>query len=274
MAAIVSSPLLVRDAAAAVSRGRFDEAARTARLAARTSGPRAEKVVSRRYRCLWLCNPKVASRSIMAALRGMDPDAEFIYGKSISDVCATHPEAGGYYSFAFVRHPFERALSLFAEMRFRNERFHGRHRRLKEERQRYFSDAFPGLGEIDGFDDFCRWLNTPYGSDAFADVHFLSQHVQIRLADGRLPDFVGRFENVDEDLRRVAARLGMPAPVLPMLNTRAGWRPPRQAVRAARAEMSGLLTDRNKALLRTRYAADLELWRNVAAGREAHEAGE
>ena len=62
-------------------------------------------------------------------------------------------------------------------------------------------------------------------------------------------------------------RLDMPTPELPMLNTMAGWRPSSsEAVRAARSEMSHLLTERNRALLTARYAADLELYRSVSEG--------
>lgn len=68
----------------------------------------------------------------------------------------------------------------------------------------------------------CRWLNTPDGSDAFADRHILSQLVQIRMQSGHLPDFIGRFENINADLDRVAERLGLPTPALPMPNTVAG----------------------------------------------------
>lgn len=266
LAAVLAHPPIVKDAVALSLRGRFGDARRCAVNALRRPNFGAEKIVSRKYRYLWLCNPKVASRSLIAALRSADPDAELIEDKSIAEVGAMYPEARGYYSFAFIRHPFDRALSLYAEMRFFRKRFDGVNRLRKEERQRFYDDHFYGLGEVDSFDDYCRWLNTPYGADAFADAHYLSQRPQILLEGGRLPDFVGRLENIHEDLERVALRLGMPAPELPMLNTMAGWRPSSEAVRAARAEMGCLLTERNRALLTARYAADLELYRSVSEG--------
>lgn len=270
-AALAAAPFRQRAVAAdivgAVARGRFGDVRRMARTAAKRPDRGAEKIVSRKFRCLWMCNPKAASRSIMTALLCLDPDAEVIDGRAIADVYAMRPEARNYYSFAFIRHPFDRTLSLYAEMRFFRERYAGMHRLLKARRQRYFDDSFFGLAEVDSFDDYCAWLNTPWGSDAFANGHFLSQNVQIRLEDGRLPDFVGRVENIEEDWRRVAARLSVPAPALPTLNTMAGWRPPsRPALEAARGEMRVLLTARNRTLLRRRYAADLELYAGVAKG--------
>ena len=258
--AICANPLVVRDLAGALGRGAFGVARRMAYTAVRSPDLTAEKVVSRKYRCLWLCNPKVASRSIIAVLRDADPDAEIIEGASVAEVYAMYPAAKDYFSFAFIRHPFGRALSLYAEMRFFHTRFDGANRCRKEERQRFLANAFFGLAEVESFDDYCRWLNTPYGSDAFANCHFLSQHRQICLLHGHRPDFIGRLENIDRDLERVAEHLGMPLPTLPMLNTMAGWQPRSpQALQAARAEMSALLTEQNRALLSKRYAGDLEL---------------
>ena len=105
-----------------------------ARTAARKPDIGAEKIISRKYRYLWICNPKVASRSIIAALRNVDTDAEIIDGKSVSEVYALYPELGDYHSFAFIRHPFERALSFYSEMRFSPSATRGGQRRHKKEK--------------------------------------------------------------------------------------------------------------------------------------------
>ena len=55
---------------------------------------------------------------------------------------------------------------------------------------------------------------------------------------------------------------------MPTLNTMAGWQPDSpQAVQAARAEMGGLLTERNKALLAKFYATDVDLHRAASRNR-------
>ncbi len=264
-AALVSAslhhPVVAGDIAGALLLGQFGTAGRMARTAARTPTPKAEKIISRKYCYLWICNPKVASRSIIAALHSADPDAKTIYNKSISETYALYPEVRDYYSFTFIRHPFDRALSLYSEVHFSPERYEGTQsrQRKKEKRQRFFDQCY-GLEDASSFDEYCQWLNTLYGSDAFADVHYLSQHLLISCDDGRPPDFVGRLENLNEDFRQVAGRVGMPALELPMLNTMAGWRPPSPDVlQTARSAMRAYLTERNRALLSTRYAADLEL---------------
>ena len=253
-----SNRRVVRDITATLARGAFDDAGRIARTVSRRPDLRAEKIVSRKYRYLWLCNPKVASRSIKTTLLAADPAAE-IHHASIFEVYLRHPEVRNYYTFGFVRDPFARALSFHAELHVSHRRCAGEERSVKKAKCRAFINRFYGLVETGDFDAYCHWLNTPYGSDAFADRHFLSQHVQIRLEDGRLPDFIGRLENIDEDWKRVSLRVGMPATRLPMLNTVAGWSSSSDAVKSARAVMSAHLTDRNRALLAIRYADDLNL---------------
>ena len=270
MARISSRPRAALDIAALSLRGDFRRArVCAAAAAARRSSPTAEKVVSRRYRFVWLCVPKAASRSLIAALSAADPDAEILKKTTLAEIRERRPETRGYFTFAFVRHPFDRALSLYAEARHFRERFEGPKRRVKAERHRFFENAFPGFAEVDTLDDFCDWLNSPYAADEFADVHFLSQRPQIAASDGALPDFVGAAERLDDDFRAVCERLGMtPPPELPALNTSAGWNPPSpRALMDARAETRAQLTERNKALLTKRYADDIALHRAVLKNR-------
>lgn len=153
-----------------------------------------------------------------------------------------------------------RPASRSAELRFSPCRYvAGPQRRRKLEKTNRFLERFHGLADVASFDSYCRWLCTPYASDAVADRHVLSQYVQLHLGDGRWPDYIGHFENLDADFGRVAERLGFPAPELPVLNTMAGWQAAPAALAAARSAMRAHLDERNEALLRTRYSTDLDL---------------
>ena len=207
---------------------------------------RAEKIVSRRYRYLWICNPKVASRSMIAALRAVDSDAELIRGRTLDEVLRMRPQARDYCRFAFIRHPAERAYSFYAD----------KHALALKDRDahRWFIGRYHGLRTGMEFAEVCRWLDTPCGSDAFADRHWLSQHRQIRSGDGRLPDCLGRYEHLDADWRAIAEKLRMPYRALPRLN--------------ARAPGAAAAMDPDTArLLRRRYAEDFRLggYRDVPA---------
>ncbi len=247
---------VARDLLDALSDGEFEQALSIATTAKRTPDLGAEKIVSRKYGYVWLCIPKVASRSIRTLLCEIDPDAEVIRQKSIFDVYAMHPEARGYYSFAFVRNPYRRAFSFYAD----------KYLQPRDDKRQHFIDPYHGASPTFSFDDLCRWLTTPYGSDAFADRHWLCQSRQVVLDDGRLPDFVGRYENLDADFRTVCNRLGMPARELPRLNTMAGWQPTGEELQSVARLPDESLNERNKALLRERYAEDFALMNRLREG--------
>lgn len=290
--AVATKPAIRKDIVAALVRRRVAAACGMARTVRQRPSP-AEKVVSCKYRFLWICNPKVASRSTIAALTNAAPDAELIRGVSMRELLHRRPEIGDYYSFAFIRHPASRALSWYWEIfhapRVYAEQYHlyrshsermfydpASHRYVslrdalcdladpvrKEKKNATLFRRFHGLRAVENFEQLCEWLNTPYGSDAFADPHFLSQHRHLRLGRSRLPDFVGRFETIDEDLRALAAHIGMPTPVLPTLNTMAGWQSTPQDLLCARSTRADAeLTARSRELLKVRYGDDLALWR-------------
>lgn len=240
---------VARDLREALANGEIDRALRMAMTASRKPDLRAEKIISRKYGFLWLCIPKVASRSIKSLLCEIDGDAELIVGKSILEVFAAYAEARDYYSFSFVRDPCRRAFSFYAD----------KYLKPSEKKRKYFIDRYYGTSPSFSFNDLCRWLNTPYGSDAFADRHWLSQARQLELDEGRLPDFVGRHESLDADFRSVCERVGMPTRRLPKLNTMAGWEPTEEDLRSAARLPDRHLNETNVALLRERYADDFAL---------------
>ena len=257
--ALPRRPEIAGDIAEALALRRFRDAARMARTAARRPDVFAEKAISRKRKYLWLCNPKVASRSIIAALLAADPDVEVIRDASIAQIRQTHPETQDYYTFGFVRDPLTRAYSFHRDLQEGHLVTIRERRARKRENRRELLRVYYGLAEASAFEEYCEWLNTPYGSDAFANRHFLSQSAHLRLPGGRLPDFIGRLENLDEDFNAVTERLGLPKTPLPLLNTMAGWEARLEAVESARAEMNACLTPRAQELLRTRYAEDYEL---------------
>ncbi len=257
---MMQTPAIAGDMARALSHGDLEQAQRMAITAAQASVHPQHVIISRKYGFLWLSTPKVASRSIVAALMGVDPDAEIIGNKNCLKVLARYPEVKSYYSFAFVRHPFGRALSFYAQLQRRYESDEGKIPRMMEQFHRSIVSRFFGLAEVSEFDGYCRWLNTPYGSDALADHHFGSQHLIIRAGRNRLPDFVGRIENIEADLDRVAAHLNMPKLTPPLLNTAVGWTATPGAWQAARSKLAAQLNEENKALLAKRYADDFKLF--------------
>ena len=266
-------PTIAGHIAAAMCRGRWRDARHMAHTATRPPDF-AEKIVSHRYRCLWLCNPKVASRSIKYALLDADPNAVLIRDKSVSEVLSMLPEARRYASFAFIRSPLERALSFFAELNAPLERArqaseatpgHGvpSQHDLQQRKRAQLLARYYGLAEASDVNAFCEWLATPFAADACAERHVRSQHLSVRIEDGRMADFIGRLETAEDDWRRIATRLGMDAPPLPMLNTMAGWTAPPAEVAAARTALAKRMTPRSAMILKDRYAEDFALEEDI-----------
>jgi hypothetical protein len=120
-----------------------------------------------------------------------------------AEMRAHDPEGlwGRYYSFAFVRNPWDRLVS----------EFHWRQQRAPE---RW---SFP---------DFSMFLDAViHGWDFEFDDrrHIMSQKAFVTdEAGGLLVDFVGRHEHLERDMGVVLSRLGLPAARLPVVNRSGG----------------------------------------------------
>ena len=236
---------VARRLASALRRGDQQAALAIATNARQEPDTRSEKIVSHRYGFVWICNPKVASRSIVQALLAVDAEATLIRGQTMDELYAADPEARRFVSFAFVRDPCERARSFFDDKLDLGPlapdwNSHGR---------------YYGLHKGMSFDDYCRWLDTPFGSDAFAERHWLSQYKHLEV-NGGLPDYIGSYENLQEDWRCMLAQLGVHYRELPHLNKRRSG-----AVRPEAAHTSEEISN----ILHRRYARDFELFREVGS---------
>ena len=231
--------------------------ARMTREAMRRPDALSARVISHERKYIWLCNPKVASRSIIAALRAADPSAEVIRNASLSRIYEIYPEAKDYFTFAFVRHPVTRAYSLYRDV------LHGgidteRSQLPNRRRRPALSPERHGLDEASAFEEFCEWLRA-YGPNPFADPRFMSQSAQLRIPDGCLPDFIGRFENLDADFDAVTERLGLPPTPLPLLNTMAARKARHNEGQSDTADLRPCVTPYAEDALRARYAEDFRI---------------
>lgn len=228
--------------ASAISSGDTQATLAIATNARQRPDTRSEKIVSHRYEFVWICNPKVASRSIVRALLAADPEATLVRDQTMDEVFSVFPEARRFFSFGFVRDPYERARSFFDDKLG-----------LGPLAPNWTSDRrYCGLRKGMSFDEYCQWLDTPFGSDAFAEKHWLSQHRHLEV-DGGLPDYVGSYENLQENWRWVLARLGVPYTELPHLNKR------RDGAVQVDAD------DASIAILRRRYERDFDLLQEVGS---------
>ncbi|WP_334142972.1 sulfotransferase family 2 domain-containing protein [Rhabdothermincola sp.] len=169
-------------------------ASATARKLARRIDPRPRYnyTVSRAHGFVYYRVAKVATRSISAWLRELDPEPVYLTGRP-----APFDPLHRLFRFGFVRNPWDRLVSCW-------------------------------LDKVIGPTDY--WRDTPLKGlpfDAFVhqiatwDLDTCDRHVrrQAALLPPKGLDFIGRFEHLDADVARVADRLGLPASGLPRRNT-------------------------------------------------------
>ncbi|MBT8098599.1 MAG: sulfotransferase family protein [Gammaproteobacteria bacterium] len=110
------------------------------------------------------------------------------------------------YKFCFVRHPVDRAISAY--------RYCMRNSGDSSYRQPFGQSLPAGLS-------FAEFIRLPRGYNYEVMNHFqIPQSEYIRCADTAM-DFVGKFENLDEDIAAVAEILKLPLPQLERKNVSA-----------------------------------------------------
>ncbi len=141
-----------------------------------------------KYKCLWFRVAKVASRSINQHFIDNTPEDQNIYSSEVSYFPSDFKD---YVKFSFVRDPLDRFVScwknkvLYDNMYGFNEKTHA---------------------EMKNITAFITWVKTQ-DINKSADEHLRSQHSMIDLNN---LDFLGRFENFDQDLKTLAKKIGLP----------------------------------------------------------------
>lgn len=211
---------------------------------------RAEKIVSDKYGFIWVCNPKVASRSLIESLQRSDPTATLIKGKTLSGVLGEDLSRRNYFKFGFVRNPFARVFSAY-EDKIVN---------INDPRKRaIFYDRMFGIREGMSFREFLQWLNGPFGEPSISDRHFLPQIDHFVDDDGAfVVDYVGKAEDIESALLDVSRCTGIPRLRLPFLNTSVGYRAEQVGFESSRERYIGQYDEECISLVKEKYKADFE----------------
>ena len=210
-------------------------------------GQLAAGIVLDSYAAVYIPIPKVACTSLKTAVSSileMEGDVHFeklfreVANHEIRATCSDH------YIFTFVRNPWDRLLSCYlSKIDPREEDCDYWHNGVEFNFWKY-GDTFDGGMS---FEAFVR--ATAQIPDEEADIHFSSQYRHITAAHGSLiPDFIGRFESLADDFSRVLARLDLTKMSLP------------HQMKTEHQHYSAYYTDETRALVRGRYATDIELF--------------
>lgn len=209
--------------------------------------------ISHIHRCVFIHIPKTGGTSIESALgmfhRWQDENTESMFGLiqspalkekrwitdflqhlSYSELATLVPSTtlARYFSFAWVRNPWERFASVYCNTD---------HNLIV--RAAAQGVTLKGLS----FADFVA------ATEGISHVHLQPQHSFVLDSEGRMQvDYLGRFENLVEDFHCVTRRLGLDI-VLPHKN----------ASRLSRYQ--DLYDSHSRRLVERRYGADIERWK-------------
>jgi len=130
-----------------------------------------------KYKAIYFRVPKVASTSILMSFRKIDN----------VEKCDKYDKS--YFKFAFVRDPFDRLASCF------------RHVIQKGAMQNI--QGHPSLHRNMSFDNFVDVISKMKIEEM--DIHFRPQYTFIP----ETPDFLGKFENIQNDYNIICKKLGI-----------------------------------------------------------------
>jgi hypothetical protein len=146
-----------------------------------------------------------------------------------------------YYKFAFVRNPWDRFVSGYMDLnKHVPGRFSKRYSPLatQEETPNWYKSW-----DFENFNDFCLRFKE---SGWYKDTHFKPQFDFVSI-DGKLSvDFIGRFENLNDDYQQVLNNIG--SEPLPLLHIH----------KSNRERYRSYYTEETKEIVREFYKKDIE----------------
>ena len=171
-------------------------------------------MISHKHKFVFICVPKTGSTSISNALKeyciDLSPLKKHLTYSEYLNLNRRHEKVNkDYFFFAFVRNPFDRLVSQF--------RFTGKHwwRRAGFQEESLCFEKY--VKQIVAYDlPFSSHLyNSKKQSKSIHDkdwsqLQFLSENL----------DFIGRFENLQEDFNIVCDKIGIPKQQIPHKNKR------------------------------------------------------
>ena len=189
-----------------------------------------------KHECIFVHVPKCAgvsvSRSLFGSLVGTHvalKTFQLIYSKD---------EFARYFKFAFVRNPWDRLVSAY--------RFLKRGGMTNEDR----AWAKQHIAPYENFDTFVKAWVTPRNVNSWQ--HFKPQHRFLLDPTGRCHlDYLGRFENLEDDFEQIAQQLGIDARIAHLNRTKSA---------ARKRDYRSYYSEETSQIVATVYRKDIEVF--------------
>lgn len=153
-------------------------------------------VISHKHKFIFLEKPKVASCSIRVALQKIS-DVRWVHDKGkrhggIKVSLKHFPESANYFKFAFTRNPWDLELSYYIWLKS-----------MSGHKKRYQENSITFEEHINS-----KMFNKMPTFLSFSS--FFKGQINV--------DFVGRFENLQEDFDKICSQIGIPSQTLSTRN--------------------------------------------------------
>jgi hypothetical protein len=147
-------------------------------------------------KCVFVHIPKAAGTSVKKTL--FPNSHELTHYRAIDYLLDSPIKYRKYFVFAFSRNPYDRLVSGYEYLMQGG----------KNQADRQFRDSY-----LLAYSDFEEFVKKGFYQKAVKQkYHFVPQHVFISNPFGKIiVDFLGRFENIEEDFAEIAKRIGVDA---------------------------------------------------------------
>ena len=205
-------------------------------------------LISKKKKFIFVHVQKTAGISLQHVLTSHAPDTRLWHGRH-SHASSGLAEIGRekwerYFSFGFVRNPWDRLVSHYSMIRDKIDELNPEQRaEPRPFKFELWNCVLHFSHDFDSFLDNCTgliWDRDCYKSFLFNQVDYLSDDKGEIVVD-----YVGRFENFEQDANAVLARIGIEAEV-PKLN------------RSSRGDYHDYSTPRTRDLVAKRFARDID----------------
>ena len=190
------------------------------------------------YKCIFVHVPKTAGVSIGKSLFGN------LGGNHMTidhyQLVFSRNEFKNYFKFAFVRNPWDRLVSAYHFMKAGG---------FGADDEKWVED---NLAEYQNFDGFVKgWLNRKNIQSPGSAIHFLPQFKFVCTKDNiPMVDFIGYFENLEEDVAYIRDRIGISGQALLFLNK----------TESRRQDYRSYYTEETKRIVEDVYREDVQIF--------------
>ena len=188
--------------------------------------------ISHENKFLYVHIPKTAGMTIAASL-GIEGPTHLTQDEIVKRHALNH-DITDYYKFAFCRNPWDRFVSLYFYCISGSE-MHGKFDHLKIKKLKKSFD----------FKLFCKMISYDFhiGNKFVWNIHY---NEQLDFIDLENINFIGKFENLQEDFNTVCDKIGIPQQQLPHKN------------KSKHKHYTEYYDDETRQIVAEKYAKDIE----------------